>query len=473
MIHSTRPLRWICLTAAWLLVAIRNQGCLANEEVVNRYIIEFDDSDQGTHSKQRLLKSNDADDFQVIGDISRRNIAVVQFSSQDAAEQWKANQKGNIRRMEKDKVMYAASPSNVSDEAYNLASASTSGEVVPWGITHIKADSVPNGKAGKRKLCILDSGYDMHHPDLPFDDTNTIITGESFVGTSWKTDRFSQGTRVAGAVVALGGNGIGVQGIVRNGKLKLHIAKVIDDYGRAYLSSILHGIESCIQNKANIMTMSFGGREFDYYFQDAVTDAYHNHDVISFASSGFTGYHEYIYPGAFNNVISVASITEHYDKSIFSTYNDKVDLSAPGSPDLKTTSPDGKYVYDSSGALASAYAAGVAALAWSRDPSLAPHTIISILESTAIDLPLYHFFGYDNKFGHGLVDAEAAVAAVKGTASPTPAPTKECEDIGKKKTCKQQGTCYWKNSSCFKCSALGKRNACINKGCTWNNGSCE
>ena len=376
-----------------------------------------------------------------------------------------------------DKVMYAASPSKVSDDSNEVSLTSTSsGEVIPWGITHIKADAVKNGKAGKRKVCILDSGYDMHHPDLPFDNTNTIITGKSFVGTSWKTDMFSQGTRVAGALVALGGNGIGVQGIVRNGKLKLHIAKVIYDDGRAYISSILHGIESCIQNKANIMTMSFGSREYDAHFQSAVTDAYKNHNILSFATSGFTGYHEYIYPGAFENVVSVASITEHYDRSIFSTFNDKVDLSAPGAPELKTTSPNGKYVFDSSGALASAYAAGVAALAWSRDPSLSPHTIISILEGTAINLPLYDFFGYDNEFGHGLVDAKAAVAAVKGNASPTPAPTKkpkECEDIGKKKTCKQQGTCYWKNSLCFKCSALGKKKACLNKGCAWNNGSCE
>ena len=86
----------------WLLVATRNPGCLAQEEGVNnRYIIEFQDSDQGSHAKQRLLKSSDADDIQVISHISRRNIAVVKFSSREAAEQWENNQKENIRRMEK------------------------------------------------------------------------------------------------------------------------------------------------------------------------------------------------------------------------------------------------------------------------------------------------------------------------------------------------------------------------------------
>jgi subtilisin family serine protease len=57
------------------------------------------------------------------------------------------------------------------------------------------------------------------------------------------------------------------------------------------------------------------------------------------------------------------------------------------------------------------HVAGVAALLLSVDPSLTPAQVGRAMDSTATDLGLA---GYDNRYGYGLVDACAAVAAVGG-----------------------------------------------------------
>ncbi len=60
------------------------------------------------------------------------------------------------------------------------------------------------------------------------------------------------------------------------------------------------------------------------------------------------------------------------------------------------------------------HVAGVAALVLSADPTLSPGEVRQILAGTAIDLGSA---GYDTKYGHGLVDACAAVEAAGGDCS--------------------------------------------------------
>jgi serine protease len=184
----------------------------------------------------------------------------------------------------------------------------------------------------------------MGHEDLPFDDTNTQITGESFVsGYDWSTDEHSHGSHAVGIIAAIGGNDIGVKGVIRNGNVKLHISKVFDASGRAPWSTIIAGFESCVQNGANVVNMSLGGGDYTQSFADAIEDA-NTAGIVTFASSGNSYGTHYNYPASYPFVLSVGSITESYERSPFSTYNDEVDLCAPGSSVLSTT-PNDKYAY--------------------------------------------------------------------------------------------------------------------------------
>ena len=262
----------------------------------------------------------------------------------------------------------------------------------------------------------------MGHEDLPFDDTSTQITGESFVSgyPSPYTNIGSHGTHVTGTIAAIGGNGIGVKGVSRSGNLKLHIARVFPPSGGTATSTVIAGYESCGQNDANVINMSLGGGGYTQSFADAIADAYAA-GIVTFASSGNSYGTAYNYPASYPFVLSVGSITESYERSAFSTYNDEVDLCAPGSL-VQSTVPDDGYAFYSGTSMASPHAAGVAALVWSQYTELSHVALINILETTATDLPLDSPDGYDNEYGHGLVDAEAAYAAILSSVAPTVSP---------------------------------------------------
>ncbi len=56
------------------------------------------------------------------------------------------------------------------------------------------------------KICVVDTGYDLGHPDLP----NVGVTGwDTNVASKgvWDVDLHSHGTHCAGTIGAIGGNG--------------------------------------------------------------------------------------------------------------------------------------------------------------------------------------------------------------------------------------------------------------------------
>eukprot|EP00957_Ditylum_brightwellii_P172310 13117774-Ditylum_brightwellii.AAC.1 len=68
--------------------------------------------------------------------------------------------------------------------------------------------------------CIIDTGYALEHPNLPNNDNynNTnLVTGFNTYSTGrWFIDGNGHGTHVAGTMVAIGNNGIGVVGVASN-----------------------------------------------------------------------------------------------------------------------------------------------------------------------------------------------------------------------------------------------------------------
>ncbi len=88
----------------------------------------------------------------------------------------------------------------------------------------------------------------------------------------------------------------------------------------------------------------------------------------------------------------------------------KPDVCAPGVGINSLTIPNGYSGNTWSGtSMSCPHAAGVAALMLSKNPSLSPAGMDSIMEQTAVDLGTA---GKDNQFGSGRLDADAAVAAV-------------------------------------------------------------
>lgn len=113
------------------------------------------------------------------------------------------------------------------------------------------------------KICIVDSGIDLRHPDLV--DTSTTVTnvrGISFIdnvrseGLAAAQDQSGHGTRIAGVIAALRNNR-GIAGIMHGG-VSLHVCRFIkaDGYGKtndAYLC-----LEWCQAQGAKISVNSWG-----------------------------------------------------------------------------------------------------------------------------------------------------------------------------------------------------------------------
>ena len=119
------------------------------------------------------------------------------------------------------------------------------------------------------------------------------------------------------------------------------------------------------------------------------------------------------------NAFSVGS-TQHYEPyeiSDFSSrgrsicgglYATKPEICAPGS-DIYSAQPGGGYQYLDGTSMAGPHVAGVVALMCAANPTLDVETIKQVLMDTAIDKGIA---GEDNTYGHGFMDAYAAVGAV-------------------------------------------------------------
>jgi len=117
-----------------------------------------------------------------------------------------------------------------------------SSETTPYGINLVNALQVSDEFVHKKKVCIIDSGYDITHPDLQQSDTK--VTGAEDGGAGiWSQDGHGHGTHVAGTIAAIGQNGKGVMGVVRSGELNIHVVRVFgNDGGWAWTSTLMQAV---------------------------------------------------------------------------------------------------------------------------------------------------------------------------------------------------------------------------------------
>lgn len=255
-------------------------------------------------------------------------------------------------------------------------------------------------------IAILDSGVDATHPDL----AGKLVAGYNTYSNSTDTvDQFGHGTEVAGAAGALTNNAVGVAGVA--GAAPLMPVRVTDAAGRATSASIANGIVWAADHGARVANLSFNGIAGNATIRTAAEYAY-NHGMLVVAASGNCAC---VDPTPENPYVLSVSATDETDSlAYFSSTGAFVDLSAPGT-NILTTARFGLYAADSGTSLASPIVAGVAALMFSANPALTPAIATQLMEATAFD-PGGN--GYDQGFGHGRVDAFAAVSAATGYVPP-------------------------------------------------------
>ncbi len=306
-------------------------------------------------------------------------------------------------------------------------------EQIPYGINKVQALTVPDTNVANRKVCIIDTGYDITHPDLT-SDPNVVngYSGSLSTAGAWDYDGHGHGTHVAGTIAAIQGNNQGVVGVNRNGQVQLYIVKVFNNSGNwSWGSDVVAAARICRDNGANIVSMSLGGGGYSQVADDAYKSLLLDDDVLLVAAAGNGGDTSYLYPASYEYVMSVAATDSNNNLAYFSQRNDQVDIAAPGVSVLSTLPnhvASSGYAAWSGTSMATPHVSGVAALVWSLDTSMSANEIRGLLQQSAQDLG---DAGRDNSYGHGLVRADRARDMMNGftmapTVSPTPAPP--CDD---------------------------------------------
>jgi subtilisin family serine protease len=138
--------------------------------------------------------------------------------------------------------------------------------------------------------------------------------------------------------------------------------KAFQSNGTATLSNILRAVYYAVQNKANVINMSFNLTSNSTEFDDALSYATKN-KVICVASAGNDGEEEIVYPAALQqNVIGVASTNDFDQRSSFSNYgNQIVWVAAPGE-EIITTYPFGTYSAATGTSFSAPFVSGTASL---------------------------------------------------------------------------------------------------------------
>ena len=254
-------------------------------------------------------------------------------------------------------------------------------------------------------IAILDSGIETTHPDLA---PNLVAGYNAYDYNTNLTDVCGHGTAVSGAAAAVNNNGLGVAGVAGASRIMPVRVAYRTSTGSCYASysTVARGLTWAADNGARVANISYGG----VTTSSSVTSAANymkSKGGLVFVSSGNTGTDQGYAP---NTSMIVVGATDSYDnRASWSSFGSFVALTAPGNG-IWTTRPGAAYGSANGTSFASPVAAGVAALMMAAAPSLANSRIESLLFSTALDLGTA---GRDNYFGHGRVNAAAAVQAAR------------------------------------------------------------
>jgi subtilisin family serine protease len=262
-------------------------------------------------------------------------------------------------------------------------------------------------------IAILDTGTTVGHPDFV---GTQFVDAHDFVHIPQRAEAvddnvpFGHGTHVTGTIAAQANNGVGIAGMSPG--VSIMPIKVLDSGGGGGLSGILDGIDYARTQRANVISMSLGGKAVDFdsaslaAFQATINAAYAA-GITIVAAAGNDGDGTVEYPCAFVHVICVGATDNSDNHADFSNTNGYVDVSAPG-VGIESTIPSGTgYGVLSGTSMATPHVAALAGLIRSAHPGESVDQVEATVLSTAVDLGAP---GRDDVFGYGRIDAAAAVS---------------------------------------------------------------
>ncbi|MBF8437743.1 S8 family serine peptidase [Halanaerobiaceae bacterium Z-7014] len=296
------------------------------------------------------------------------------------------------------------------------------------------------------RIAVLDSGipYDKDKDEIIHEDLNHISTKNSIhfyedddveddeedskkynhnIDDDYNVQgQIGHGTHVTGTINAYTDNNTGVAGVSWKGTVEILPIKVLDDGGAGSDWTISKGLlyatglteEPNNPNPVNIINLSVGGSSPLSLTEDALKEIdRQNENVFIIASSGNRGGSSLLYPAAYEQVISVGSVSlnsnNEPERSSFSNRGSDLDFVAPG-VDIYSTLPDNNYGKMDGTSMAAPHLTGLVGLMLSN--GVRPGDVENILERTSMkinDESMYR----DDETGYGLINAYWALNNVQ------------------------------------------------------------
>jgi subtilisin len=301
-------------------------------------------------------------------------------------------------------------------------------DTLEWGVNKIDAEvawgdaqgatNVISGRGGAGvRVAVLDTGIDCAHEDL----AGGCVYGANFASAGAPFDGHGHGTHVAG-IIAARDNNIGTIGVAPESTV--YAVKVLANDGNGALSWVAAGIDWAVANNMDVISMSLGASSGSIALAEAVAAA-HAAGVLVVSAAGNGGCCNTVaYPAKYPGSMAVGATDVNDAIASFSSTGPEVDVTAPGVA-VRAPVPTGTCALcDPSGyrllngtSMATPHVSGVAALLISRGFT-APQAWYA-LTTTAQDLGTP---GFDTVFGHGRVNALAAVNSTPTDPPPPPPP---------------------------------------------------
>jgi len=180
--------------------------------------------------------------------------------------------------------------------------------------------------------------------------------------------------------------------------------KAFTSSGSGYLSNIIAALYYAVQNKANVVNMSFDVTSSSQALSQAAAYANQN-GVILVAAAGNESTSAPVYPASLSGyVMGIASTSNSDQLSSFSNYGDAdVWIAAPGE-NVISTFPGGGFASSSGTSFSSPLTAGTAALMLSCN---------SALNQAKVSSALAHAVQLTPNLNHGRLDIYQAVSALQ------------------------------------------------------------
>ena len=300
-----------------------------------------------------------------------------------------------------------------------------------WALKKVRAEVGwdhwigPSNESKVVDLAILDSGIPMvngilSHPDLN-DPTRFVLGSDLLHKGENPVDDQGHGTHVTGIAAAASNNGLGISGLCWGGTVliikAMNSSQPPDASSITFEKGILEAVKFARERESRLVINYSGGGPPDQTRKIAVEYLDQERELLVAAAGNNHG-GPLDYPAAYStnypNVIAVGAVDRKLKRPSFANRGPQLTVVAPG-VDILSCLPNYRVTLNRHGlstrydlmdgtSMATPLVSALAVLIWSKWPALTAEEVRDKITQTADPL------GSQNDFGHGIINAGAALA---------------------------------------------------------------